>query len=65
MSELPPAPTDNGVEMWETVETEKGDMHLLTWVPPDHSPQEYGCIDGCLFDLETANMVGPCEKCDG
>lgn len=56
-----------GPEPTRATEFEWGDLpdggHWMTWHPPGHPDQEYVCFEGYLFDTETANMVGACDRC--
>jgi len=49
---------------WEKWETLDNGAHFLQWKPVGFPVQEYICVDGgYLFDIDTGNAVGRCEKC--
>lgn len=50
------------VELWVTYEGSHS-THSIFWWPPGSPSQMAACIDGYLFDLETASNVGKCPKC--
>jgi len=48
---------------WETWETLPEGGHFHQWKPVGYPVQEYVCVEGTLFDIDTANSVGDCNMC--